>query len=218
MARRTQCAPPLANPRAKHANSAKLPIKRYPPLLSILAHAASVSAHNGGRRRRGGGGVALARGSRSKGDCSLTILFLPLQPPRPASTPPRLFPRRRSTSPPRSTRKPPSRWFRAPAQATSRPLRGRHPLSSQHSTPRRAATQPMLRLMQTTSWKASHWHRQQLQQQWRAAWRRAGGGRLSMPQQQAQLAAQRISIPSSKLKKSQRSRLLAYLQFRPQLC
>jgi len=119
----------------------------------------------------------------------------PLQPPRPASTHPRLFPRRRSTSPPRSTRKPPSRWFRAPAQAISRPLRGRHPLSSQHSTPRRAATQPMLRLMQTTSWKASHWHRQQLQQQWRAAWRaawrRAGGGRLSMPQQQAQVAAQR---------------------------
>ena len=31
MARRTQCAPPLANPRARHANSAKLPIKRYPP-------------------------------------------------------------------------------------------------------------------------------------------------------------------------------------------
>ena len=37
MARRTQSAPPLANPRAKHANSAKLPIKRYPLLLSILA-------------------------------------------------------------------------------------------------------------------------------------------------------------------------------------
>ena len=189
MARRTQCAPPLANPRARHANSAKLPIKRYPPLLSILAQwLLCIRARlrtSTTRRRRScvGSRVALQGGLLPYHPPP------PLQPPRPASTHPRPFSRRRSTSPPRSARKPPSRWFRAPPQAISRPLRGRHPLSSQHSTPRRAATQPMLRLMQTTSWKASHWHRQQLQQQWRAAWRRAGGGRLSMPQQQAQVAA-----------------------------
>ena len=52
------------------------PDQALPPLsFRFWRNGSFVSAHNGGRRRRGGGGVALARGSRSREDCSLTILL-----------------------------------------------------------------------------------------------------------------------------------------------
>ena len=74
MARRIAPRHTAAKSPGQTAAPCQTPNQPRAPLLSFRRDASSLSAHNGGRRRRGGGRVASSRGSRSRGDGSLTIL------------------------------------------------------------------------------------------------------------------------------------------------